>query len=229
MYKISFDDLSGSQPFITYFCFDCNLQSLCTDSFVTWLLQCTYRAKHIVLLGLIALDITTVLLRFLPNCEAFWTQIVLCLAETMAVFKINFLVWFCVSGRLLWSFYSGFFYIRQAWYFTEATEAPPLPLVIALVPLKCSNWNLQFPHRVPFAKEKMPWCPYPFKNEAYRPVRIYQICGVFWTQIWGCWPKHTELKRSSDCFLLFILLFVLKALLWMLGILMIYVCPPPLQ
>ena len=47
---------------------------------------------------------------------------------------------------------------------------PPLPLAIALVPLKCSSRNLQFPHRVPFAKEKMPWCPCPFKNEAYSPV-----------------------------------------------------------
>ena len=45
---------------------------------------------------------------------------------------------------------------------------PPLPLAIALVPLKCSSRNLQFPHRVPFAKEKMPWCP--CKNEAYRPA-----------------------------------------------------------
>ena len=26
--------------------------------------------------------------------------------------------------------------------------------------------NLQFPHRVPFTKEKMPWCPCPFKNKA---------------------------------------------------------------
>ena len=41
------------------------------------------------------------------------------------------------------------------------------PLVIALVPLKCSNRNLQFPHRVPFTKEKMPWCHYPFKNEVH--------------------------------------------------------------
>ena len=28
--------------------------------------------------------------------------------------------------------------------------------------------KLHFPHRVPFTKEKMPWCPYSFKNEAYR-------------------------------------------------------------
>ena len=30
----------------------------------------------------------------------------------------------------------------------------PCPLIIALVPLKCSGRNLQFPHRVPFGKEK---------------------------------------------------------------------------
>ena len=30
------------------------------------------------------------------------------------------------------------------------------------------NW-IEFPHRVPFTKEKIPWCPCPFKNEAHRP------------------------------------------------------------
>ena len=30
--------------------------------------------------------------------------------------------------------------------------------------------NLQFPHRVPFTKKKMPWCPFSFKNETYRPA-----------------------------------------------------------
>ena len=38
------------------------------------------------------------------------------------------------------------------------------------MPLKCSSRNWQFPQRVPFIKEKMPWCPCPFKNEAYMPV-----------------------------------------------------------
>ena len=46
---------------------------------------------------------------------------------------------------------------------------PPCPLVVALVPFKCSCRNLQFPHRVPFTKETMLWCPCPFKNEAYGP------------------------------------------------------------
>ena len=53
----------------------------------------------------------------------------------------------------------------------QRRRLPPLPVAIALVPLKCSSRNLQFPHRVPFAKQKMPWCP--FKNEAYRPDSIY--------------------------------------------------------
>ena len=59
---------------------------------------------------------------------------------------------------------------RQACYFIEAMETiASMPLVIASVPLKC----FQFPLRVvPFTKEKMPWCPCPFKNEAYRPERV---------------------------------------------------------
>ena len=38
-----------------------------------------------------------------------------------------------------------------AGYFTEATEAiVSIPLVTALMPLKCSSKNLRFTHRVPF-------------------------------------------------------------------------------
>ena len=37
---------------------------------------------------------------------------------------------------------------------------PRCPLVIALVPLKCSSRNLLIPHVVPCSKEKMPWCHY---------------------------------------------------------------------
>ena len=44
-----------------------------------------------------------------------------------------------------------------------------------------SSRNLQFPHRVPFTKEKMPWCPCPFKNEAYRPACLYKKLRNFWT------------------------------------------------
>ena len=42
----------------------------------------------------------------------------------------------------------------------------------AFVSLKCSSGNLQFPHRVPFTEEKLPWCPCPFKFEAYRPAQV---------------------------------------------------------
>ena len=34
---------------------------------------------------------------------------------------------------------------------------------------------LHFPHRVPLTKEKMPWCPCPFKNGAYRPDSYLQL------------------------------------------------------
>ena len=57
------------------------------------------------------------------------------------------------------------FCLHSGRYFTEATEAiASMPLVIAVVPLKCSSRNLQFPHGVLFTKEKMPVCPCPFKN-----------------------------------------------------------------
>ena len=39
-----------------------------------------------------------------------------------------------------------------------------MPLVIALMPLESSSRNLQFPHRVPFTKEKIPLCPRPFQK-----------------------------------------------------------------
>ena len=32
------------------------------------------------------------------------------------------------------------------------------------MPLRCSSRNLQFLHRLPFFREKMPWCPCPFKK-----------------------------------------------------------------
>ena len=45
-----------------------------------------------------------------------------------------------------------------------------VPWSFALLPLKCSSTNLQFHPRMPFTKKKMPWCPCPFKNEAYSPA-----------------------------------------------------------
>ena len=44
---------------------------------------------------------------------------------------------------------------------------PSCPMAIALVPLTCPSKNLQFPQRVSFTKEKMPWCPSTFKHEAH--------------------------------------------------------------
>ena len=62
-------------------------------------------------------------------------------------------------------------------------QLPQCPLVNALVPLKCSSTNLKLHHRVPFTKEKMPWCPCPFKNEVYSPgikIKIFSECnGIF--------------------------------------------------
>ena len=67
----------------------------------------------------------------------------------------------CVSGQ---------------WYFTEATKA-----IASVAPCHCLgalemlySRNVQFPHRAPFTKENTPWCPCPFKNEAYRPG----LCSV---------------------------------------------------
>ena len=60
---------------------------------------------------------------------------------------------------------------NQSWYSTEATKAiASMVLVIALVHLKCSDRNLQFPHWVFYTKKQM-----PFKNEAYRAVQPFYI------------------------------------------------------
>ena len=48
------------------------------------------------------------------------------------------------------------------------------------------NRDLQLPHRVPSTKENMPWCPFLFKNEAYRPAvqflahEDWVCCGYDW-------------------------------------------------
>ena len=53
---------------------------------------------------------------------------------------------------------------------------PPCTLVIALMPLKCSSRNLQFPqHREPFTKKKMPWCPCPFKERGILACRCTAV------------------------------------------------------
>ena len=85
----------------------------------------------------------------------------------------------------------------HAWCFTR--RLPPCPLVIALVSLKCSSRSLQFPHRVPFTKEKMPWCPFPFKKEASRPGMQHHYRTTCEPQVWFpflqmfcCSPKHRQ-------------------------------------
>ena len=65
----------------------------------------------------------------------------------------------------------------------QRRRLPPCPLVIALVPLKCSSTILQFHHRVPFTKKKMPRCPCPFKNEAYSPEKDYSLFW-YWMKKW---------------------------------------------
>ena len=49
----------------------------------------------------------------------------------------------------------------QAWYFTEATKAiTSMPFDHCLSALEILQKKFShFPHRVPFTKEKMPWCP----------------------------------------------------------------------
>ena len=47
-----------------------------------------------------------------------------------------------------------------------------VPRSLPWCPAKCYSTNLQFHHRVPFTKKKMPWCPCPSKNEAYSPVSV---------------------------------------------------------
>ena len=35
--------------------------------------------------------------------------------------------------------------------------------------------HLQFRQRMPFTKEKMPWCPCPFKKRLYRPIKSFLL------------------------------------------------------
>ena len=51
------------------------------------------------------------------------------------------------------------------------------------------------PHEVPFSKEKMPWCPCPFKNEAYGPESESQ---ELWIQLGSLSYSHvhTGFKQS---------------------------------
>ena len=53
----------------------------------------------------------------------------------------------------------------------QKRQMPPGHCLGALTK-KCSSRNLQFPHRVPFNNDKMPWCPRPFKNAANKPESV---------------------------------------------------------
>ncbi len=73
-------------------------------------------------------------------------------------------------------------YKTQAPYFKKAPEAFPLPVVIALVPLECSNRNLQFLHGsgVLYQGENA-MVPFPFQKRGIRPARpnVYiALCNI---------------------------------------------------
>ena len=63
----------------------------------------------------------------------------------------------------------------QTWYmyFTEATTSMPPGLCPWDAPVEIVFTN--FIIGMPFTKEKMPWCPCPFKNEAYRPATLVSM------------------------------------------------------
>ena len=94
-------------------------------------------------------------------------------------------------------------------------QLPPCPLVIALVPLKCSKRNVQYPHRGNYSEEKCLGAlemysknvqsPHrvPFttsrkclgalalsKNEPYRPV---PTCSECWNISWSTWTTANGL------------------------------------
>ena len=52
-------------------------------------------------------------------------------------------------------------------------------MVIALVPLKCSSRNLQYPHELSFTKEQMPWCPCPLKKRSIQDCMLGDLQTVF--------------------------------------------------
>ena len=69
------------------------------------------------------------------------------------------------------------------------------PWSIALVPMLC-GWNLKFSYRVPFAKEKMPWCPCPFKNQSIHAWIVFtfffleSIGPYYRKQIWQHFTRY---------------------------------------
>ena len=51
----------------------------------------------------------------------------------------------------------------------------------------CLHAPWSFPHRVPFTKEKLPWCPRSFKNKAYRHELVtVKLPSFYNNQIYPC-------------------------------------------
>ena len=77
-----------------------------------------------------------------------------------------------------------------------------MPLVIALVPLKCLSRHLQFPHRVPFSKVKnvLQSALALSKNEAYRPAMLLLTRPALLTQpqIWRLPCKQRMVIASAE-------------------------------
>ena len=72
----------------------------------------------------------------------------------------------------------------------QQRRLPPCPLVNALVPLKSSSRNVQFSHRVPFTKEKMPWCPCPFKKQSIQACMCFIFCAGWWDRPSNRYRSH---------------------------------------
>ena len=108
--------------------------------------------------------------RFVIKGNLFWSCFIT--VKKTAVINVNSLCW---SKNLilvvLMIHATGLIHTSQR----KLRRLPQSSLVIALVPLKCSGASrtLQFAHRTPFPKEKMPWCPCPLKNNVYMPDAMH--------------------------------------------------------
>ena len=67
------------------------------------------------------------------------------------------------------------------------------PMSLPSCPRNTPGSSLELPPRVGFTKEKMPWCPCYFKNEAYRAGPCWNNAGTVWKCVRGnrgvenCW------------------------------------------
>ena len=81
---------------------------------------------------------------------------------------------------------------------------PPGHCLSALEMLTVEIYN--FLIEVPFTKKKMPWCPCPFKNEAYMPaydilLRLVSITGkhnFFMLSYFWAWLSHAGVGSNPD-------------------------------